>query len=211
MLRMRDLWDSTSGEAWEAGLREYWQYIKDGNVGLEKDMCTLHERVKSFSDVEDWYSFLLDEFFRWKHTAPNRYASVTKVFRRGYETDRETLNSIVRSLFVFDPEDIHRGVLLATQIEGLGPSGASSLLSLLFPEHFGGVDQFVVKALRAVSGLPEAARLLQMNPLGLTVPDAVILISIMRRKAAELNSAFASDSWTPRKLDMLLWAKGHEE
>jgi len=25
-----------------------------------------------------WYGFLLDKYFRWKFTAPNRYASTTK-------------------------------------------------------------------------------------------------------------------------------------
>jgi hypothetical protein len=42
----------------------------------------------------------------------------------------------------------------------------------------------------------------------LTVKDGVVLIEIMRRKAAALNAAFEVDSWTPRKVDMVLWTYG---
>ena len=47
-----------------------------------------------------------------------------------------------------------------------------------------------------------------MSPEGLTIKDGVVLITIMRRKAASLNEAFAIDSWTPRKVDMVLWTYG---
>jgi hypothetical protein len=36
----------------------------------------------------------------------------------------------------------------------------------MYPDHFATVDQFVVKALRLVPGLPEANALVKMNPEG---------------------------------------------
>ena len=33
----------------------------------------------------------------------------------------------------------------------------------------------------------------------------ILLIQIMRDKAAELNKCFKSDNWTPRKIDKVLW------
>jgi hypothetical protein len=45
-----------------------------------------------------------------------------------------------------------------------------------------------------------------MKPESLREKDAVLLIDIMRRKASELNTLFGTDKWTPRKLDMILWA-----
>lgn len=45
-----------------------------------------------------------------------------------------------------------------------------------------------------------------MNPLGLKVRDCVVLEDIYRRKARELNERFQSIDWTPRKMDMILWA-----
>jgi len=39
--------------------------------------------------------------------------------------------------------------------------------------------------------------------------DALLLIDIMRRKATELDALFPTDEWTPRKIDMILWATRH--
>jgi hypothetical protein len=36
--------------------------------------------------------------------------------------------------------------------------------------------------------------------------DAVLLIDIMRRKAIDLNALFGTVEWTPRMVDMILWA-----
>ena len=94
----------------------------------------------------------------------------------------------------------------AMQIRGLGTAGASGLLSLLFPALYGTVDQFVVKALLQVPDLPQRQQLERMNPEGLTVSQGVVLIEIMIRKAQQLNVQFDSRDWTPRKVDMVLWA-----
>ena len=47
-----------------------------------------------------------------------------------------------------------------------------------------------------------------MNPEGLKIKDGIILVNIMKEKAAELNAKFNTDFWTPRKIDMILWAYG---
>jgi hypothetical protein len=95
------------------------------------------------------------------------------------------------------------------RIHGLGTAGASGLLALIYPAHFATVDQFVAKALRLVEGLPERDRVLKMRSNGLTVSDGVVLIDIMRRKAAQSNNQlFGFSHWTPRKLDMILWTYG---
>lgn len=45
----------------------------------------------------------------------------------------------------------------------------------------------------------------------LTDGDAMLLVAIMRRKARELNELFDTDEWTPRKIDMILWAVRNED
>jgi len=62
--------------------------------------------------------------------------------------------------------------------------------------------------LREVNGLPEARALARMNPESLTVEDGVLLIRILRRKAAELHLLLTSADWTPRKVDKVLWTYG---
>jgi hypothetical protein len=80
----------------------------------------------------------------------------------------------------------------------------------MYPESFGTVDQFVVKALRKISGLPEKSAIEKMNPLSLRVRDGVILVKIMRRKADENNKMFGGSDWTTRKIDMVLWTFGRQ-
>lgn len=50
-----------------------------------------------------------------------------------------------------------------------------------------------------------------MNEKDLSIKDAVLLEGILRRKAAELNDKFGNNSWTPRKVDMVLWAIKREK
>ena len=76
------------------------------------------------------------------------------------------------------------------------------MLSLLFPEHYGTIDQFVVKSLQKV-GLDSVKG---MDPENLTIEDAVVLEDIYRSKAKELNDQFETTNWTPRNIDMVLWA-----
>jgi hypothetical protein len=149
---------------------------------------------------------LLEKYFRWKYTASNRYASTTKVFR-SYATNNEMpiLHAIKERLFVLDKENIEQCLALTCTIRGLGTAGASGLLAILFPQYFGTVDQFAVKALVRVSGLSERGLVAAMSPESLTLKDGGILIRIMRRKAKELNKTFSSSEWTPRKVDMILW------
>jgi hypothetical protein len=119
---------------------------------------------------------------------------------------KEKLLSFRDDIFELAPGDIQRGLKATMQIRGLGTAGASGLLSLLFPALYGTVDQFVVKALLQIPDLPERHPLERMNPEGLTVTQGVILIEIMKRKAQQLNELFGTQEWTPRKVDMVLWA-----
>ena len=93
-------------------------------------------------------------------------------------------------------------------MRGLGTAGASGLLAILFPGFFGTVDQFVVKSLLAVEGLSERGTIEKMKPTFLSIDDGVVLISIMRKQAKNLNRLFSTNIWTPRKIDMVLWSVG---
>ena len=81
-------------------------------------------------------------------------------------------------------------------------------MAILFPQNFGTVDQFVVRRLQEINPPIYAADLNRMNPEGLKIKDGIILVNIMKEKAAELNAKFNTDFWTPRKIDMILWAYG---
>ena len=199
------LWHAGRDADWEKALSDYDKLLLPANVDVERrlaprpSMAMGTQRIKKMSPAQ-WRTFLHDEYFVWKYTAKNRLATTRTTL--GKETD-EHLAQVRKQLLSLDVSDVKTALKTATEIGGLGVAGASGLLSLMYPEAFGTVDQFVVKALLKVGDLPEQERLAQMNPEGLTIDDGVVLTRILRRKAAELG-----EGWTPRKVEAALWVIG---
>lgn len=206
-MKISDLWWSEYEEPWKAALENYWNKIKEENRELERRMDKLDfHSVKSMS-AEEFYLFLHDEYYVWKYAAKNRLATTRKQLER-YVAERwlSELKDIQEALFLFNLNDIKSGLEISSRILGLGTAGASGLLSILYPEHFGTVDQFVVKSLRMIDGIPEKKLIDKMNPDSISLNDGVLLIKIMKLKAAQLNCKFCTDYWTPRKVDKVLWS-----
>ena len=200
-----EIWNATEEIEWNRLLRKYWSLVAVNNIQVEIHLNKLTPERFARMDMRSWYAFLHDEYFVWKYTAKNRLATTRKQLTR-YEDDNE-LNSLDRirvAILDLDRDDIATSLKTACEIRGLGVAGASGLLSLLYPTSFATVDQFVVKALSEVEAQSLAVR--GMNPDGLTIKDGVVLTNIMRAKAAENNARFNSDFWTPRTVEMALWA-----
>jgi hypothetical protein len=206
MSKINSLWYSPSIQDWNNAIVNYWNYVKPENLALEKELNELKLEQIIELDSIGWYKFLHNKYFRWKFTSDFLYAMATKSLKKYFELNQLTdLHSIKHKLLHLDLLDIKTSLLIATQIRGLGVAGASGLLSLMYPDSFATVDQFVVGALQLINDLPENKLLLKMNPKSISLNDGVILISIMRRKAKENNNIFHKDFWTPRKIDMVLW------
>jgi len=174
---------------------------------LEKRMDALRIEEVERMDATAWHSFLREEYFPWKYTAANRLATTRASFDRWVASYGVEAVDLVRQqlLQVSDPDPKVR-LDIALRVGGLGPAGASGLLSLMFPSDFGTADQFVVLALRQIPDLAEKGELDRMNAETLSPSQAVTLIKIMKRQAWELNRRFGTREWTPRKVDMVLWA-----
>ena len=203
------VWHSRDPGVWRRALARYREFVKPDNLPLEQSLERLSlERIRTL-DAEGWYAFLRDEYFRWKYTAPNRYATTTRSLERyrGEPGGLERLHEIKIRLLDLDPADVRGGLRTAAEIKGLGTAGASGLLSLLYPDSFATVDQFVVKALRDVGDV-DAAALATMKPEALSATDGVRLIGIMAAKAAENARLFEWTGWTPRAVDKILWTFG---
>jgi hypothetical protein len=210
MTNINELWYSSDPQAWNKALARYWDYVKKENEALERELEVLDlESIKRL-DALGWYDFLLNKYFKWKYTAPNRYATTTKYVRQYiYEGRLSELLKIKNDLLMLENlADVESGLSVAKKIKGLGTAGASGLLSLMYPHTFATVDQFVVKALRDVRDLPETSALGKMNENALTIKNGVLLIDIMRRKALGNNRSFSTADWTPRKIDKILWTFG---
>ena len=201
------LWHSSDASKWQRALDRYWKYIKPTHFEVECEMDTLRPDNVRYLDADQWYDWLLNKYFFWKYTAPNRYATTTgHLKRQATDAGRHHLLTIRDRVLDCENASIRDALCAATRFKGLGPAGASGLLALLFPAKFGTVDQFAVGALRKVRCLPERDKLRGMNPESLTIADGVVLVEIMRRKAVWLNELFNTSEWTPRKVDKLLWA-----
>lgn len=204
---IEQLWHSPDASEWQRALDRYWKYIKPTHRAIEREMDTLRPDDVRHLDADQWYDWLLRRYCCWKYTAPNRYATTTKYLKRQATLlGRHHLLTIRDRVLGCENASIRDALTAATEFNGIGPAGASGLLALLFPAKFGTVDQFAVGALRKVRCLPERDKLWRMNPESLTIPDGVVLVEIMRRKAVSLNELFNTSGWTPRKVDKVLWA-----
>ena len=206
---LKALWYCDDENAWMNALNYYWDMLRANQVEIEKYMDEINSDYVRNLSTDEFFDFLHDKYFVWKYTQKNRLSRLLSILER-YKDNNEMykLESIHKRLFTTPKGDIAKCLEVATEIAGLGTAGASGLLSILFPEYFSTVDQFVVKRLREVDDPDYKYRLAAMNPESLKSQDGVLLIQIMRDKAAELNEKFNTNFWTPRKIDMVLWAYG---
>ncbi len=223
MVTIDRLWNSRDQAEWCAALENYHCYIKSSTVArLDAELDPLDLEIIRRARADGWYRFLHDKYFPWKYTAPNRLATTrSKLTHYKSEGRLRELHGIRKELLATATENVSEGLRIASSIHGLGIAGASGLLALMFPQQFGTVDEFMVLALAKVRGLPEQgklrelARRIQLSKIrrksfALRHKDGVMLIEIMRRKAGENNRLFKTKFWTPRKIDKVLWACGHE-
>ena len=201
------LWHNTNEEMWKAALRSYWDRFNADQYRLEIEIGAINSSDVASLSVYEFYDFLYQLYYPWKFTN-KLYLSRNRKLLEKYLFDDEIdrLARIQKRLFNLDFKDIKGCLAVASSIHGLGTAGASGLLSILYPEHFGTVDKFVVYSLLKIDDLQERSAVLGMNPEALTQNNGVVLIEIMRNKAQELNERFNTDFWTPRKIDMILWA-----
>lgn len=201
------LWHKGNMAEWEEALSRY--FTKIDNIDLDNRMNSIVPSNIEKMNAEEFYYFLYHEYFLWKYTAKNRLATTRKALSR-YETEgMDALAEILHSIFQIyknDCKNTEQLIKTTSRIHGLGITGASGLLSVLFPKHYGALCQFLLNALLQVENLPEHDRLKCIDPQKISVKDAVVLEEILRTKANELNKQFMTDVWTPRKIDMVLWA-----
>ena len=206
-MRINEFWNSREEDLWKEAVDAYWGRIEGqypDQLPLEREMDALDREEVARMDATEWRAFLREKYLSWKYTQPNRLVTTRNTFdRRVRENGLEWLANVRDEIFRLAPVNVIACFSATREI--LGPAGASGLLSLLFPEDYGTVDQFVVKALEVVADLPERDRVQGMKPDSLSDLDAAVLLEILRRKARELRETLGGD-WTPRQVDMALWA-----
>ncbi len=105
---IRELWPSRDVTQWNAARDRYWALIQPRNVALEEPMEHLDRgRIRQMSP-DEWFTFLYEEYFRWKYTAANRYATTTSKLKQKANTQagRKELHQIRDKILNIDPTDI---------------------------------------------------------------------------------------------------------
>ena len=115
-LPLHKLWFSHDASEWDAALKRYWDFIPSRNVTLEQAMERLDRELIRRMSSDEWFAFLENEYFRWKYTAPNRYATTTAVLKRkgGTETGRLELCRLKAQILNINPVNIHESIFLIT-------------------------------------------------------------------------------------------------
>ena len=217
---INELWHSGNEADWKKSLDYYWKrlskypektrWIEEKLNPTIQDPHTskILQRMQQFNKQE-WYDFLHDEYFFWKYTAKNRLTTCRMRLSRYMDENKlDELLQIRDKLLQTDRSDILQSLSLANEIHGLGTAGASGLLSLMYPDDFGTVDQFVAKSFQEIEGLAEHDALMKMNPESLKLKEGVLMMQIYRAKTAENNRRFNSTYWTPRTIDQILTTFG---
>jgi hypothetical protein len=136
ILPISELWHSADQTAWDAALARYWDFVQPRNLELERSLDSIElERIRRF-DAHSWYKFLLDEYFRWKYTAPNRYASTTRELKRYRgDVELEQLDGIRQRILNLNLTDVRGAWKTACEIRSLGPRELQ-LARLALSAHF---------------------------------------------------------------------------
>ena len=203
-MNIKEVWNSSENEVWKRALSEASKDTGRDDL-IETKMSKLNVEYLKKIETREFYNFLYNDYFLWKHIDKRWLENVRKLFKKKYDHNLEELAQIQKDIFEFDLDNINLGLRRATQIYGVGISGASGLLSLLYPSYFGTVDVRVVEALRTTDEYKDDLELKEMNGENIKIGEATYLINIFRKKAGELNKLFDQYCWTPRDIDVILW------
>lgn len=197
------LWYSENENEWKKALEEYNKRIKSENKNVENDLSNISiSDIKNYSG-EEFYNLIHDCYIKWKYTDCRWFKGIKGCIENyNNKCGYIFFKNIHSDLLSIDKSEIESHLRNIMRIKGIGVAGASGLLALLMPEYFGTVDQFVVKELKKLNLGNEYEKI---NENDIKINDAVLMITLMKEKAKELNEKFVTDIWTARKIDMVLW------
>jgi len=210
LLDINDLWDSRDEREWLVALDRSWLTLavrKDPE--LVRFLHTVDLEYVRGLGVRGWYDFLT-KYFHWQFAGTHLHHKLRDLDSNSLEQ----LFSVKRSLVAVNQPELADArkclnLVRSPRIRGLDYPGASGLLAMLFKEWFGTADACILESLGKIESLPEK---LKMHEIRASVrtrnewrdADAVLVINIMRRKAAQLNAAFGTSKWTPSSVSMIL-------
>lgn len=223
MSRLNELWHRGTEDDWEEAVREYWTVPGvSSQRALEEQMDNIHEsRTTVLRDVDRFYKFLKEELYPWK--MDRLYvASQQENLERYHVSTPHGIDRLRQYLLITVPKwgsvDINEVYKRMSVVGGMGIPVASGCLALLFPEHFGTLDRFCLRASLTVEGntITDYLRVTEdvtRNPDhffdkyedALRLHVAKLITMLYREKARDLNAKYSTDVWTPRRVEKVVW------
>jgi hypothetical protein len=211
------LWDSGDVSEWRRVLDAYW-YVPtvQRNANLERRLgAAWQRRTEILGSRDEFTDFLRNGVYPWKgdhQSVPGWQRSLDK-----YNQDVPGGLDVIRKALprVTGNESPAQSLKRLTPVGGMGIPVASACLALLYPERFGTVDRFTLRAFRTLDGNPvfdgfrrwvddpDTYLNQQDNPQALHIAGLMILL--YRDKARELTATDPADGWTPRQVEMVVW------
>lgn len=207
-------WHSRDLRPWIDGERRYWELVSGRAheiVIIEREFAQAQLPYVQKMNIADFHNFIV-KFIKWKFTRFRAFK--VENFEKYYENpnNMRSLNEIREEILNLDYDNLPLAIMVPSQIYGIKTAAAPGLLSILRPEKFGTVDQFLIEALREVPTIANQwwfpgvyERREALLPM-----DGVRLVQVLRAKASALNDTFQTTEWTPRRVDMVLWARGRD-
>lgn len=207
---INDLWDSQDEQEWLAALDRGWlNQAGRKNRELAQSIHTVDMEYVLRLGIQEWYDFL-NKYFHWQFARNHLQQKLSDLDGNSFEH----LFSVKCSLGEIEELDLADArkclnLVRSPRIKGLDYASASGLLALLFKQWFGTVDICVLESLCKIKSLPERRKMKEISAWVKTKnewreSDAVLIIYIMRRKAAQLNGWFRTENWTPSSVSMIL-------
>jgi hypothetical protein len=195
--------------AFQQGVRDYWAEIGRRSLATQ-------DREKAFPQIAERFASRnphhltrddLDEIIRWKYDFDGRIRNKALA---GLDTvtDRE----IVRLTSQIDRLTLPVSIgWFRHKFPGVGIAGISAILTAARPDLYPVIDVFALIAINAYWVFPWVDRVPRAKD-GKLEPDAETYAhyaEFCRRRAADLTKQ-AGVVWTPRQIDMALWAIGKQ-
>ncbi|HVN21329.1 MAG TPA: hypothetical protein VMU05_21260 [Dongiaceae bacterium] len=210
LLDINDLWNSRDEREWLIALDRSWLTLADRrDHELVQFIHSVDLEYVRGLGVQEWYDFLI-KYFHWQFAGNRLQQKLRDLDKNSFEQ----LFSVKCSLVEIDQPELADArkclsLVRSARIRGLDYPGTSGLLSLLFKEWFGTADICILESLRKIQSLPEKRKVREIRAWVKTKndwrdTDAVLVINIMRRKAAQLNTAFSTNKWTPSSISIIL-------
>lgn len=222
----RKLWESQDEQVWKRCYEAYWNVrsVNDNHI-IEEELNILaqHRQVLFKAGAKSWYEFLFHKYIPWKLKSQGMsYESHRRQFARRYYTCLTELDSIKTAIAHAHKTNVLACLEIATTIDGFGIPSGSGLLAVLYPEHFGTIDQLILRAFREIPHVNQEYQLdsrthsnneyfsgKKTDRARLRLAEELIDLFIQR--AAENNNLFGTSMWTPRKVEMALWTTQHPD